>query len=214
MDASLAVGLAAVLGALLGFGADRLATRWPEHEEGVTPRGLDWRTLVVTLAGAVLFAGLVLRWPDLRDLLLVAVFGAALVVLLATDLDQRLLPDVVTLPLIGYAAVVLLLGLSPLLAGRQLALISGIGAGIGAPLLLLISDRLLGGDLGAGDVKLAAAIGLFAGAGKMFSGFLLASIAFAIVLLVLIVLRRVGLRSAVPFGPVLIGAAGLAMLAP
>ena len=211
---TLAAGGAAALGGLLGLAADRLANRWPEHEPGVAPRGIGWRTLVVVAGGALLFGGLMLRWPDLRDLAVLAVFGTALVVLLATDLDQRLLPDLLTLPLIGYAAVVLVLGYSPLLAGRELGLLSGVAAGIGGPLLLLVTDRILGGDLGGGDVKLAAAVGLLAGVTRFFGGFLLASLAFAALLIVLMAARRVGMRSAVPFGPVLIGAAGVAMLLP
>lgn len=205
---------AAVLGALFGLAADRLAVRWPEHEPGVAPRSVDWRTIVVTLFGAGLAAGLEMRWSDPRDLLIVAVFAAPLVVLLATDLDQKLLPDLLTLPLIAYAGVVLVLNLSPVLAARELALVSGIAAGIGAPLLLFVTDRVLGGDLGAGDLKLAAAIGLFCGVSRFFAGFLVASVGFAAVLLLLIGLRRVGLRSAVPFGPVLIGAGALAMVLP
>jgi leader peptidase (prepilin peptidase)/N-methyltransferase len=206
--------VAAVLGGLLGLAADRLATRWPDHEPGVTPRGLDWRTLVVVAAGALLFAGLLLRWPEPRDLAVLAVFGAVLLVLLATDLDQKLLPDLLTLPLIGYAAVLLLLSLSPLLAGRELGLASGVAAGIGAPLLLLVTDRILGGDLGGGDLKLAAAVGLLCGVTRFFVGFLFASLGFAALLILLMAARRLGLRSAVPFGPVLIGAAGVALLLP
>lgn len=212
LPANTLVALVAAAGALLGLGADRLASRWPEHEPGVVRRGLDWRTVVVVAAGALLFGGLALRWEEPRELLLLAAFAAALVVLLATDLDQKLLPDLITLPLIGYAALLLATGMSPLLATREMALFSGIAAGIGAPLLLLISDRLIGGDLGGGDVKLAAAAGLLAGVTRFFVGFLAASILFAAVLIVLMALRRVGMRSAVPFGPVLIGAAGLAML--
>jgi len=205
---------AAALGGAFGLLADRLAARWPAHEDGVRRRGIDWRTAIVVTAGAALAGGLALRWSEPRDVLLLALFGAALVVLLATDLDQRLLPDVLTLPLIGYAAVLLVLDLSPLLAGKEMALLSGVAAGIGAPALLLVSDRLLHGDLGGGDVKLAAAVGLLAGVTRLFGAFLVASICFALVLLVLIAFRRVGLRSAVPFGPVLIGAAGLAMVLP
>lgn len=214
MTVELAVAVAAVLGALLGLAADRLAVRWPEHLPDVTPRGIDWRTLVVVAFGAALFGGLVLRWQEPRDLLLLAAFAAPLVVLLATDLDQKLLPDLLTLPLIGYAAVLLLLNLSPVLAGRELALASGLLAGIGAPAVLWITDRLLGGDLGAGDLKLAAAVGLLCGVSRFLGGFIAASIVFAAILLLLIALRKVGLRSAVPFGPVLIGAAALAMLLP
>ena len=81
-----AVVAAAGLGGLLGLAADRLAARWPAHEPAVARRGLDWRTLVVIAFGALLCGGLVVRWPDPTDLALLGVFGAALVVLLATDL--------------------------------------------------------------------------------------------------------------------------------
>jgi leader peptidase (prepilin peptidase) / N-methyltransferase len=204
--------LAALAGGALGLIADRLSTRWPEHEADYRPRGLDWRTGVVTITGAAVAAGLVLRWQDPQALVLLGAFAVPLIVLLATDLDQRMLPDLLTLPLVLYAAVLMVLGISPLLAGLELPIVSAVAAGVGAPVLLLVTDRLLGGDLGGGDVKLAAAIGLLAGVTRMFGGFLVASVAFALVLVVLMAARRVGRRTAVPFGPVLIGTAFIAIL--
>ena len=62
--------------------------------------GLDWRTAVVALGAAVAFGLLPIRWQEPRDLVLLGIWFAALTVLVATDLDQRLLPDLVTLPLI------------------------------------------------------------------------------------------------------------------
>lgn len=203
---------AALVGALVGFAADRLASRWPEHEPGIPKRGLDWRTAVLVAAGGAVFAGLAWRWNEPSALLVLVPFALALLVLLATDLDQRLLPDLLTLPMIAFAAVVLVLGWSPLLAGKELAIVSGVVAAIGAPLFLFLTDKLLHGALGAGDLKLAVSIGLLCGITRLFVGFLLASVAFAAVLLVLIALRRLSLRTAVPFGPVLIGGAFIAML--
>jgi leader peptidase (prepilin peptidase) / N-methyltransferase len=204
--------VAGIIGLLIGLAADRLAVRWPEHEPGIGPRGLDWRTVFVAATGALVFAGLASRWTDPRDFLVLAVFAAALIVLLATDLDQKLLPDLLTLPLIGFAAVVLVLGWSPLLHGRELGLLSGIAAGIGAPALLFVTDRLLKGQLGQGDLKLAMSIGLLAGVSRFFFGFLVASVGSAVVILALIATRRIGLRTAIPFGPVLIFAALAAIL--
>lgn len=206
--------LLALVGALLGFAADRLATRWPEHEPGVTPRGLDWRSVLLTLTGGLVFGALAARWADLAQLLILLAFSAALLVLLATDLDQRLLPDLITLPMIPIAAVVLVAGWSPLLVGKEFALFSGLAAAIGAPIFLFVTDLLLRGALGFGDLKLAVSIGLLAGVSRIFVGFLIASVGFAAVLLVLMAARRVGLRTAIPFGPVLIGAAFVAMLLP
>lgn len=204
--------LAGGAGVIYGVGADRLAARWPEHEPGVGHRALDWRTLVVAVTSGLVFAGLVLRWPEPRDLTILAAFSAVLVVLLATDLDQKLLPFALTLPLIAFAGVVLVVGWSPLLEGKELALVSGIAAGAGAPALLFLSDRVFNGALGEGDLWLAASIGLLAGVSRLFSGFLIASIGFSLVILALIAVRRIGLRTAIPFGPMIIFAAFAAML--
>lgn len=204
--------LSAVGGVLFGLAADRLAARWPEHEPGVPHRTVDWRTVVVAFAGGAMAFALVARWPETRDLLLLGIYAAALVVLLATDLDQKLLPDLLTLPLTPFAAVLLVAGWSPLLADKELALFSGIAAGIGAPLLLIVTDRLLKGELGEGDLKLAVSIGLLSGIGLFVVGLMLASIAISVVLIVLIVFRRIGLKSPIPFGPVLIFGAFLSML--
>jgi leader peptidase (prepilin peptidase) / N-methyltransferase len=208
----LILGLAAIAGAAFGVLADRLATRWPEHEPGVVARRLDWRTLVVALTGAVVAAGLLWRWGEPRDLAILAIYCAALVVLLATDLDQKLLPDLLTLPLIPFCAAVLLLGWSPLLATDPNALITGLAAGIGAPVLLAVTDFVLKGALGFGDLKLAVSIGLMSGVSLFFTGFLLASIAVSVLLLVLVAARQLGMRTAIPFGPILIGAAFIAAL--
>ena len=213
MTFELAVAAFAVAGAILGFAADRLSVRWPAHEGDYRPRGLDWRTVVLVFIGAIVFGGLVVRWQDdPRSLALFGLVAAALVVLLATDLDQKILPDLITLPLLGLSAAILLLGSSPLLADKELGLFSGIAAGIVAPVFLFVSDRLVGGDLGDGELKLAVSVGLLTGLSLLVSGLVVASIGFSAVLLVLIAARRISLRSAVPFGPVLIATAFVAML--
>lgn len=206
--------LAGLAGGFVGFAADRLSVRWPEHEPGVEARGMDWRTVLLTMVGALVIGALVARWPDPVDLLTLLPFAVALLVLLATDLDQRLLPDLVTLPMIVVAAVVLVAGWSPLLEGKEFALVSGVAAALGAPIFLFVTDFVLRGALGQGDLKLAVSIGLLAGVSRIFVGFLAASICFSVVLIALIAARRLGLRSAIPFGPVLIGAAFVAMLLP
>jgi len=208
--------LAAVLGAGFGFGADRLAARWPVHEDGPVRRP-DWRTIAVSLASATAFGLLAWRWSEPAELLVLGLYIGALMLLLATDLDQRLLPDLITLPLIVYAAAVTLLGLNPVLAGKAQVLLadgdlSAILAALLAPGLLALSDRIFRGALGMGDLKLAVSLGLMFGLSQLFAGFLAASVAFAAVVLVLVVTRRVTLKTAIPFGPALIGAGVLAAL--
>lgn len=212
MDIGIVQAVAAVLGALFGLAADWLSTRWPEHEPDYGRRWPDWRTAAMTLIGGAVAAGLVTRWSEPRDLVILGIYCAALLVLLATDLDQRLLPDLLTLPLIAFGGAVLVLGWSPLLAGLSLGAISGIIAGIAAPGLLFVTDRLLRGELGAGDLKLAVSIGLMSGVTRLFVGILVASVAFSVALLALMAARRLGLKSAVPFGPVLILGAFIAVV--
>ena len=55
--------LLAALGGVWGFVADRIAARWPEHEDG-SVRAIDWRTPVVVVTGVLVLGALTLRFPD------------------------------------------------------------------------------------------------------------------------------------------------------
>ncbi len=206
-----AVLLAAAVGALLGVLADRISARWPA-QPGVPRRAAGGRTLLLALVGALAFGALAARWPEPQDQVLLGAWSAALLVLLATDLEQKLLPDAITLPLIPLTLVAVLAGVDPLLADKGQGLASALLAGIGAPVLLLVTDRLLRGALGFGDVKLAVSLGLFLGVSRLVAGFIVASAASAFVLLALIAARRLTLRSAIPFGPILIAGAWVGAL--
>ncbi len=116
-ERSLAVILG-VVGGAWGLAADRIGARWPAHDDG-SVRAVDWRTLVVALAGAAALAALPPRVADAGQVLLFGAYFLALVLLLATDLDQRLLPDLVTLPLIAVTLVAALAGWNPLVAGTS-----------------------------------------------------------------------------------------------
>ena len=208
------------VGAAIGYGADRLAARWPAHEEGVV-RGVDWRTVALVVAGAAALGALPLRWSQPLDLGVLAAYFVALIVLMATDLDQKLLPDAITYPL-ALAGVLLLalfvidsgLALNPLLRDKEQPAASALIAAVGAPALLAGTSLVLRGGIGMGDLKLAVGLGLMSGLSRLFSGFLVASAASSIVILGLVLLRRIGLRSAIPFGPVLIVGGMIAALLP
>jgi leader peptidase (prepilin peptidase)/N-methyltransferase len=197
----LVVGLA-VAGAIWGFVADRVSTRWPEHEEGVAARPIDWRTLVVAVVGAASLAGLPLRFEDAATGVVFGVVIVALVLLLATDLDQRLLPDVVTLPLIPFAAAVGLLGANPFVAGE---LPGAVAAAIIFPLgLFILSIPFGSGAIGMGDLKLMIGVGLLLGLYRTLIGLMAGAILSGVVVVVLLATRRVTLRTFIPFGPFLI----------
>lgn len=139
---------------------------------------------------------------------------APLAVLLAlVDRAVHRLPDTLTLPLAAVTAV--LLGAATLLpehAGSwPTALLGGLALGGGYFVLFLINPN----GMGFGDVKLALTLGqvlgwygwpvLFIGT---FAGFMLGSLYG----LGLVVLRRVGRKSAIAFGPFMICGALLGLL--
>lgn len=165
--------------------------------------------VVTALVCAALAAATGTR-PELAVWLLLA----PVAVLLAT-IDHRVhrLPDGLTLPAAGAAAV--LLGIAALLpehAGSWLSALLG-GAVLGAFYFLLFLINPSG--MGFGDVKLALSLGValgwygwavvFAGG---FAGFLFG----AVYGITLVAMRRAGRKAGIPFGPFMIAGALLGIL--
>lgn len=194
-------------GFLLGLAADRFATRWPDHDEEHPPgRRVDWRTGLTALLGALAFGLLPLRFGG--DPLALGLFGAwfaTLIVGLGTDLDQRLLPNVLTLPVILVALLYAGSGHNPLVGPD---VILAIAAAILIPAALYLPSIPFGaGAFGLGDVFLLAGVGLMVGGERALGGVFVGLISAGIVLAVLLAAKRIGRRTYVPFGPFLIAAA-------
>lgn len=213
MPDTILVALAAVGGGAWGAVADRIGARWPAHDDG-SVRSIDWRTGAVIAFGALSLA-LVVRehGSDPAGLAVLLAYVVPLILLFATDLDQRLLPDVITLPLIPYAAVVGFLGLNPLIDGGWPGMLGPILAALAIPLVAYLPSIPFGpGALGLGDVKLLVSMGLLLGFVRELSGLMGGAIVVVVVLGVLLVSRRITRHSYVPFGPFLMIAAVWAML--
>ncbi len=188
-------------GVAWGVAADRIAARWPAHEDGST-RPLDWRTVLVALVGGAALAALASRFADPPALVLFTAYFLALILLLATDLDQRLLPDVITLPLIPIALGAGLSGIDPLVAG---ALPGAVAIALVLPALLYALSVPFGaGAIGIGDLKLLVSVGLLAGLERTIIGVVAGALLSGAVVVALLAVRRVTLRSYIPFGPFLI----------
>lgn len=129
-------------------------------------------------------------------------FAAISIVLTLIDLDIRRLPNSIVLP--SYVVAGALLTAAALLSGDWVALLRaviGMAAMYGFYLLLRLARP---GGMGGGDVKLAGVIGLYLGwlgwgalAVGAFAAFLYGGV-FGIVLMLL---RRAGRKTAIPFGP-------------
>jgi leader peptidase (prepilin peptidase)/N-methyltransferase len=205
----LAIALA-IAGAGWGFVADRLAARWPAHEDG-SVRAIDWRTVVAVAVGAFALGTLTMRYTDPAPTIVIGAYLVALVLLLATDLDQRLLPDVITLPAIPLALLFTLSGLNPMLEPGSLpiALVVAVAVPVG---LALLAIPFGAGAIGMGDLKLLVSMGLLAGPVRLVIGVVYGAIAAGLVILVLLVARRITLKTYIPFGPFLILGAMWAIL--
>jgi leader peptidase (prepilin peptidase)/N-methyltransferase len=146
------------------------------------------------------------------SLLLVSrlIFGCALIVLFAIDLEHQILPDVITLPgiVVGLlcAATVLPLALSD----------SILGLVVGGGLLwsvALVSPYLFGKEgMGGGDIKLLAMIGAFLGWQQVLLTVLVGGLLGSVIGVGLIVARVIRRSDYIPFGPFLSFGAVVAML--
>ena len=139
------------------------------------------------------------------DPIVKALFGAwfaSLVLGFAVDLDQRLLPDELTLPIIPLALLLDVTGRNPLVGG---ALIPTILVATIVPVGLYVASIPFGaGAFGMGDVKLLIGVGLMTGFVRALQGLLAGLLAAGVVLIVLLAAKRIGRQSFEPFGPFLI----------
>lgn len=173
-----------------------------------------WVPVLAVLATAV--AVPVLRGVPavvLATCLLALVWGLVLAVV---DLEVLRLPDALVLR--AYPVAALLLSVCALVTGDGTALLRAAacaGLAVAGFLLAALLSPVADG-LGLGDVKLAgvlaALLGWF-GWSEAFLGLLGGFVIGAVVTLVLLVLRRVRLGGALPFGPSMLAGAYLACLA-
>jgi len=134
--------------------------------------------------------------------------AAISVALAIIDIETHRLPNVIVLP--GYAVGVVLLGTAALLHGDLVGL-GRMAAGAGILfafyfVLAMISPR----GMGMGDVKLAGVLGLFLGSlgwGQLAVGAGAAFVLGGLFSIILLITRRAGRKSGIPFGPwMLLGA--------
>ena len=137
----------------------------------------------------------VFGWTPLMAVRLL--FACGLIVLFAIDLEHHLLPNVITLPgiVVGLlASIVVPPGLWDAVLGTLL------GGGV----LWLIGEayyRYSGQEgMGGGDVKMLAMIGAFLGWKLVLVTLVLSSIAGSLVGILVIAIRRGGMKYALPYG--------------
>jgi leader peptidase (prepilin peptidase) / N-methyltransferase len=188
--------IAGITFALIGAGAERLASHWPADE--ASHRGGGLRTALLAIGAGVAGGGIVWRsslptYALAVQLLILAI----LVVLTATDLEQRRLPHLLLDSLIVVAA--LFVPFNPTV--RWVDALIGAAAAVAFMGLLGVVVR---GGVALGDLYLVGPIGLVLGWPAIFVAVFVAGLLSAAVSLLLLVTRRAGLQSYIPFGPFLV----------
>jgi leader peptidase (prepilin peptidase)/N-methyltransferase len=168
---------------------------------------------LVELATAAVFGAMAAAIgadPALPAFLYLAAIGVALWMI---DIDVRRLPDPIVLP--SYLVGVVLLGAAAAVSGEWDDLLRAL-LGMAALYTFYLVLRLIHPrGMGFGDVKLAGVLGLYLGwlgwaevVVGAFLGFLLGGV----VGILLILVRRAGRKSQLPFGPYMLAGAFIAIL--
>lgn len=191
----MAAGLVGLLaGTLVGPLADRIATNAPLHDPLLRSVPRSPRLPLVTLGTALLGGACGLVYGFTLEAAAATIFCWVLVVITRTDLEHRLIPDLVVLP-----GAVVVLALRTIDEPSVEWILSALGAGLVLFVVVLIHPR----GLGMGDVKLSAFLGAGLGVSvipAMFVGF------FSAVLPALAIFVREGRdarKAAIPLGPFL-----------
>ena len=193
-----------VLFAVAGALSERLASVWPPDEAQRRPTG--WRTVGLAVVSGVAASAIAARselpwWATGAYLVLLSL----MLVLTATDLEQRRLPHLVLDPLIALAAA--WVAFNPAV-DPAMAIVGAVAAVAFLGALALV----VRGGLAVGDLYLVAPIGLLLGWPAIFTALFAAAFLAAGTSLGLLAARRVGMRSYIPFGPFLVGGAVVALL--
>jgi leader peptidase (prepilin peptidase) / N-methyltransferase len=201
--------LAGGLGAGAGAVVNRLAGTFPWGTG--RPARSAVRPPVLEAGTAVLFVVVALARGPAWDLPAFLFLAGAGVLLAVVDLRHRLLPDRAVVPTFAVGALLLALA-----AVAERAWPDLLRAGLGAVVLFavfLVLALISPAGLGMGDVKLAAVVGLYLGWlgwGAVVLGAFAGFVVQAVVALLLLASRRIGLKGELPFGPAMLAGAALA----
>jgi len=157
--------------------------------------------LAGTAAAAVAWRSALPPWATLAYL----AFMVPMVFLAATDLEQRRLPHVLLDPLI--VASLLFVPFNPAVKPLEAAIGAVVALGF-----LGVTGLIVRGGIAMGDLYLVLPIGLILGWPAIFTAIFLGALLSALVGIGLLVTRRAGMRSYIPFGPFLVVGLVLALV--
>jgi leader peptidase (prepilin peptidase) / N-methyltransferase len=172
------------------------------------------RPVILELATGTVLALLLGTFADQPVVIAFCFLGVLGVALAAIDVAVQRLPDRLTLSAIPV--MIALLAVAAVVSRDPSQLVRAVCGGLTTTAVFLALALARPGQLGGGDVKLAALIGLalgWLGWPALLVGVALGFALSAIVGLALLTLRKITLRSHIAFGPFMLGGALLGTLA-
>jgi leader peptidase (prepilin peptidase)/N-methyltransferase len=167
---------------------------------------------IIEIVTAILSALVAWRLGPGWQTILALTFTWAIIALAGIDLDEKLLPDAITLPLLWLGLIVSLWSF-PAFADMRSAIIGAAGGYLSLWLLFHLFRLITGKEgMGYGDFKLLAALGAWSGWQMLPLTVLLSTVVGAVVGVVLIVAGRRDRQTAIPFGPYLAAAGWISLL--
>jgi leader peptidase (prepilin peptidase)/N-methyltransferase len=173
---------------------------------------IAWRYPAVELLTGVVFALLAWRFGLSWELPAFLYLGAVGIALAFIDLDTKRLPNAIVLP--SYVVTLVLLALPALLDARWDDYLRALLGGAALFAFYFVLAFIYPAGMGFGDVKLAGVLGGYLGWlgwGAVFVGGFLGFLLGGLVGGALMVARRAGRKSAIPFGPFMVAGALIAV---
>ncbi|MCX6004166.1 MAG: A24 family peptidase [Chloroflexi bacterium] len=178
---------------------------------------LPVRIILVEIFTGLLFAFIYWRYGFTWELAMLVFYSSVFIVLLVTDIEQMLLPNIITYPAMIIALVIALLitlfnyvpswafvfpptGFLGILNNY---LFNSVLGGVTGFILLLVVALIFRGGMGGGDIKLAGLMGMVMGFPLILVALFLGIMGGGLIAAFLLIARLKGRKETIPFGPFL-----------
>jgi len=158
----------------------------------------------VELVSGVIYAFLYWKYGLTPELGAMIFYAALFTIIFMVDLEKNVILNKVVYPAMVIAVILGVLGIQPELPQWPVEGIANIamGGGVGFLFFFVVAMASRGG-MGWGDVKLAGLIGLATGFPMVLVAIVLGAVLGGIVGVVLMAVKKKGMKSRIPFGPFL-----------
>ncbi len=156
---------------------------------------ISWRYPAIELLTGIFYVMVFMRF-DFPVSIIYSLLVSSLIVITFIDLDHQIIPNAITLPGIPVGLVLSYFFLPHSIISALIGLLGGGG-------LLLLMTIIYPGGMGGGDIKMIAMLGAFLGWEKVFLTIFLGSLIGSVVGIAMIIMKKGGRKTKIPFGPYL-----------